>query len=62
MKKNVDIYEPGKLIPHCRLRAEASEKERISDLSHRVRLIGARSPLNEFVINLMHDKSNKTIV
>ena len=60
MKKYVDSYQPQKLIPHCRLRAATIETESISDLSYRVKLIGAKEPLNEFVIYLKHNKSNET--
>ena len=51
-KKDVDKYEPPKVIPNCPLLASFAEgKVDIPMFLYRVKLIGAREPHNMVVIN-----------
>ena len=53
MKRHVDKFEPGKMIPKCQLSADFIKPigdEKIPMLLHHVNLIGAKEPHNTFVI------------
>ena len=52
MKKDVDKYKPGKRIPSCHLIAKMSKRKKntFPDLICHVKLLGARSPRDEFII------------
>ena len=60
IKRNVDSFEPGKMIPNCQLSAEFSSSagQKVPSLKHRVKLLGAKDPFDTFLIiwieNLSH--------
>ena len=49
VKKNVDSFEVGKMIPSCQLIAEFLGRE-ASSLKHCVKLVGAEKPYDQFLI------------
>ena len=53
MKRHVDSFEPGKMIPKCYLSADfiASVRDR-PQLVHQIHLIGAKEPFNMFFIKI----------
>ena len=55
MKKNVDSFKPGKLVPRCQLQADFTsdsgfDMEYSPKLCYRVILIGAKEPHNTFLV------------
>ncbi len=54
MKKHVDQFKPGELIPHCHLKAEMTNKHKksASILVHQVKLVGAKDPFKFITIHL----------
>ena len=52
IKRNVDSFEPGKMIPNCQLSAEFSSSagQKVPSLKHRVKLLGAKDPFDTFLI------------
>ena len=51
MKKKVDSFEPGKMIPSCQLSAEfLSSSRKVPSLRHHVKLLGAKEPYDSFLI------------
>ena len=54
LKRQVDSYEQGKLIPKCQFSAKVNIKEEddIPPLEHRVKLIGAKFPFNTMLFNI----------
>ena len=54
LKRFVDSFEQGKMIPKCQFSAKISlhEGKHIPSLQHRVQLIGARSPFNTVVLDI----------
>ena len=49
VKRNVDSFEVGKMIPSCQLTADFFGKE-ASSLKHCVKLVGAEKPYDQFLI------------
>ena len=51
MKKKVDSFEPGKMIPSCQLSAEfLSSLRKVPSLKHHIKLLGAKEPYDSFLI------------
>ena len=52
LKRFVDSFKQGKMIPKCQFSAQISlhEGKHIPSLQHRVQLIGARSPYNTLML------------
>ena len=49
VKKKVDSFEPGKMIPSCQLCAEFSGSK-ITPFKHHVKLLGAKKPYDSFLM------------
>ena len=49
VKKKVDSFRPGKMIPSCQLRAKFSGRK-ITSFDHLVNLLGAKKPYDSFLL------------
>ena len=54
IKKKVDNFQPGKMIPSCQLNVTftSSNSTEVSSLKHCVKLLGAKKPYDMFNIIL----------